>query len=67
MLTLVLALSTIAAVDFAKDVQPILRARCGACHAGAVKASDFSVATEDAVRAGGKKHGRAVIGGSPDR
>src|SRR5690349_17114524 len=66
MLTLVLALSTLAAVDFIKDVQPILRARCGACHAGNVKSSDFSVATADSVRAGGKKHGRAVIGGAPD-
>ena len=62
----ILAGSSGAAVDFAKDVQPILRARCGACHSEQTKSSGFSVATSDTARAGGKKHGRAVIGGQPD-
>jgi hypothetical protein len=66
MLTLMLAVSSLAAVDFAKDVQPILRSRCSGCHAGGMKSSDFSVMTLESVRAGGKKHGRAVIGGQPE-
>ena len=61
----ILAGSSGAAVDFAKDVQPILRARCGACHSEQTKSSGFSVATSDTARAGGKKHGRAVVGGQP--
>ena len=63
---LILASSSGAAVDFVKDVQPILRARCAACHAEAVQSSGFSVSTSNSVRAGGKKHGRAVLGGQPE-
>ena len=63
---MILAGSSGAAVDFGKDVQPILRSRCGACHSEQAKSSGFSVATSDSVRAGGKKHGRAVVGGQPE-
>ena len=55
-----------AAVDFAKDVRPILEARCGGCHAADVATSDFSIASAETVRSGGKKHGRAVVGGQPE-
>lgn len=63
---LVWAGSTWAAVDFSKDVQPILRARCAACHTDSAMQSGFSVATADTVRTGGKKHGRAIVGGYPE-
>ena len=41
--------------------------KCVACHSGEAKASDFSVSSLDAVIAGGKKHGRSVVGGDPDK
>ena len=63
---LLLATLSPAAVDYARDVAPILRARCAGCHNEKNPASGFSVATLDAVRSGGKKHGRAVIGARPD-
>lgn len=63
---LLFANPAMAAIDFVRDVQPILRARCAACHADSAKSSGFSVSTADAVRAGGKKHGRAVVGGQPE-
>ncbi|MBY0504610.1 MAG: PSD1 and planctomycete cytochrome C domain-containing protein [Bryobacteraceae bacterium] len=54
------------AADFGKDIQPLLAARCGACHAAQVAKSGFSIASFESVRAGGKKHGRAVLGGQPE-
>ncbi|MEJ7606980.1 MAG: cytochrome c [Bryobacteraceae bacterium] len=45
----------------------ILKANCSGCHSAQTKASDFSVATLDAVIAGGKKHGRSVVGGHPEK
>ena len=60
------AVTTVAAVDFVREVRPILDARCGSCHAAAVASSGFSIATAGTIRAGGKKHGRAVVGGQPD-
>ncbi|MDX1983867.1 MAG: PSD1 and planctomycete cytochrome C domain-containing protein [Bryobacteraceae bacterium] len=52
--------------DFKRDIAPILNAQCAACHAGKTKTSDYSVETLDAVIAGGKRHGKAVIGGHPE-
>ncbi len=65
-LMLLLAGTTVAAVDFVREVRPILEARCGSCHAAAVASSGFSITTAETIRAGGKKHGRAVVGGQPD-
>ncbi len=48
---------------FDQQIQPVLTANCAACHSGKTKTSGFSVATVDAVIAGGNKHGRAVIAG----
>jgi mono/diheme cytochrome c family protein len=57
-----------ATVDYARDIAPLLRARCGVCHsAGTLKTSGFSVDSLESVLAGGKKHGRAVVGAHPER
>jgi hypothetical protein len=52
---------------FRDTVLPILTAKCGGCHAGKTKTSGFSTLTSESVIAGGNKHGRAVIEGSPER
>lgn len=44
----------------------ILKERCATCHSAQNKASEFSVHTLESVMVGGKKHGRAVIGGHPE-
>ncbi|MBI3682262.1 MAG: DUF1553 domain-containing protein [Acidobacteria bacterium] len=56
-----------AGADFGRDIAPILNANCASCHAAKIKTSDFSIDSLQAVLAGGKKHGRAVIGGHPER
>src|SRR5258708_16652251 len=53
--------------DFFRDIAPLLRKNCAACHAGPNKASDFSVESLQSLIAGGKKHGKAVIGGHPEQ
>jgi mono/diheme cytochrome c family protein len=51
----------------ARAAAKIFTDNCASCHTGTTAASDFSVATLDSVIAGGKKHGRSVIGGEPDQ
>ena len=53
--------------DYARDIAPLLAEKCSACHSGKAKTSGFSVATREAVLAGGNKHGKAVIGGHPEQ
>ncbi len=65
---LLLAVAAVAApVDYVRDIAPLLAAQCGTCHSAETNASGFSVASLATVMAGGKKHGKAVIGGHPDR
>src|SRR5215204_4094203 len=45
----------------------VFAANCAACHSAQSKASDFNVASLESVIAGGKKHGRAIIGGYPEQ
>src|ERR1051325_11325164 len=54
-------------IDFAREVAPILRQHCAACHAGKVKTSGFTVDSMESVIQGGNKHGKAVIGGHPEK
>ncbi|MBI3207491.1 MAG: PSD1 domain-containing protein [Candidatus Solibacter usitatus] len=56
-----------APVDFTKEIAPILARSCAACHAGKLQNSDFSVENAAAVMRGGKRHGKAVIGGHPEQ
>ncbi|MBS1827122.1 MAG: PSD1 domain-containing protein [Acidobacteria bacterium] len=55
-----------AAPSYDKDIAPVLAKHCAACHAGKNKASDYSVESMREVIAGGKKHGKAVVGGHPE-
>ena len=52
--------------DFDREIAPILAANCAQCHSGKSLASGFSVESRAAVVLGGKKHGKAVIGGHPE-
>ncbi|MCS7025549.1 MAG: DUF1553 domain-containing protein [Bryobacteraceae bacterium] len=52
--------------DFAREIAPLLAQKCSACHSARLTTSGFSVDTLSAVVAGGKKHGKAVIGGRPE-
>jgi mono/diheme cytochrome c family protein len=54
-----------APVSFAKDIQPILRANCEACH-GDLKTSGLDLRTRDAALKGGD-HGVAIVPGSADQ
>src|SRR5262245_36055189 len=50
---------------FDKDVQPILKANCQACHNDKNRSSGLSLASRDAALAGGNR-GAAIKAGSPD-
>lgn len=49
-------------VDFAKDIQPILKKACQDCHDAGGGAGDFSVDSEKSILKGGE-HGKMVIPG----
>src|SRR4051794_15773852 len=53
-------------VDFARDVQPILHARCSGCHGISQQQGSLSVMTRAAIIKGGQS-GPAVIPGDTDR
>lgn len=48
------------AVDFERQVKPLLEARCGSCHQARNLKSGFNVASAKSVMAGGKRFGAAV-------
>jgi cytochrome c553 len=52
--------------DFDRDVAPILAAQCAKCHGGTSRLSGFSVESRELVIEGGRKNGKAVIGGHPE-
>jgi hypothetical protein len=55
-----------APVSFRRDIQPILRASCVACHKPSKEKGELDVTTHAALLKGGK-HQDAVIPGSPER
>ncbi len=52
-----------AAIDFEKEVKPLLESRCAACHSARNIKSGFNIANARSVRNGGTKHGAAAIPG----
>jgi Protein of unknown function (DUF1549)/Planctomycete cytochrome C len=55
----------VAADTFETEIQPILRAKCSACHNSSSHTSGFSIASQETVLAGGARHGVAVSAGKP--
>lgn len=53
--------------DFQQSIAPLLQTRCGECHNEKTKSSGYSVASLEAVIAGGNKYGRAVLEGHPEK
>ena len=51
---------------FERQLKPLLVSRCLPCHSQQKNTSGFSIASSDAVLAGGNKHGRAVVEGHPE-
>jgi WD40 repeat protein len=52
-------------VHYEKDIEPIFRKRCMACHSGTIKESRFDMATYESVVKGGKR-GAAVVPGKAE-
>ncbi len=71
-LTLAIALPAVSAsqaqtpVDYARDVQPILKSRCFACHGALKQESGLRLDTGGLIRKGGDS-GAAVTAGLPDK
>lgn len=61
-----LDIAAVAAADFARDVQPILHARCAACHGSASPQGNLSVLTRAGLLTGGLT-GPAIEPGSSQR
>lgn len=55
--------TAVAQVDYAKEVEPILKASCAECHSGDQARGGFSVDSKEAVLKGGKGYGKVVIAG----
>ena len=53
------------AVDFEKEVKPILENKCEVCHSGAIKEGRYDLSSYEALKKGGKS-GAAVIPGKPE-
>jgi hypothetical protein len=51
-------------VDYERDVKPVLKARCYACHGALQQAGSLRLDTGNAIRRGGDS-GAAVVGGEP--
>src|SRR5437762_2689312 len=54
------------AVDFARDVQPLLHSRCAACHSGQKPQAGLSVLTRTALLTGGVNGPAVKPGASSD-
>ena len=51
---------------FTESIQPIFEDHCHECHANSSRKGDFSLASREAILAGGKS-GAAIVPGQPDR
>src|SRR5262245_36790313 len=55
-----LGVGAVESVDYAREIKPLLKARCYACHGALKQKSDLRLDTGDAIRRGGK-HGPVVL------
>jgi mono/diheme cytochrome c family protein len=55
------------AVDFYKQIRPILEAKCSGCHSGDGPKGGLRLDSREAALAGGKNDGPAVVPGKPDQ
>lgn len=62
----ILATPLIAAVDFTRDVQPILNKNCIACHGGVKEAGEVSFIFRDQVLGKGESGKTVVVPGKPE-
>jgi ankyrin repeat protein/mono/diheme cytochrome c family protein len=52
------------AVDFSRDIEPLLNRSCAACHGGDRKTGRFSIATREAILKGGQSGEPALLPGN---
>src|SRR4051812_14262644 len=62
---LLVAQSSVAAVDFVKDVQPILETNCLSCHSGKNTETDFDLSTRSTAFSSGS-NGPAIVPNKPE-
>ncbi|MFN0051337.1 MAG: PSD1 and planctomycete cytochrome C domain-containing protein [Planctomycetales bacterium] len=62
---MVAAIASADPVDYARDVKPVLKARCYACHGGLKQASGLRLDTGELIRRGGDG-GEVITPGQPD-
>ena len=65
-LTLAFLLPLMGAVDFDKEVRPILASKCWKCHGPAMQLAKLNLATRDGAIKGGER-GPSIIPGQPDK
>ena len=63
---LILSIPLEAAVDFARDVRPILNANCTACHGGVKEAGEVSFIYRDKALGKGESGKPVIVPGKPD-
>ncbi len=56
-----------AAVDFERDIRPMLTVHCGACHGGTKQEGGLRLNTRPAALAGGDSGQKAIVPGDPKR
>lgn len=52
-------------VDFAKEIKPLLEAKCMECHSSEKHKGKFEIQTREAAVRGGKKNGAGMTAGNP--
>ena len=50
-------------IDFARDIEPVLRRSCAACHGGGKRRGSFSLESRESVLAGGQSREPVVVPG----
>jgi mono/diheme cytochrome c family protein len=61
-----LFVSSIQAVDFAKDIQPILESRCVKCHGEKKQKGEYRLSNAKSFMKAGESEEKPVVAGKPD-